>query len=1097
MKDTIDDRGVGRRSPRSGQGWRAILCGVVPMLASVLSPSGWGRNADLSSWAVNLSESSAAAEPGTYDLNPEIVVVGEVVHTVWFAQHPVAGHKVCYRRSTDRGRTWEPVKVFYRQDAGMRSPVVDPTERHLAVLDGRVHIAFGAYGDASSWYGQLVYLRSVDNGVTFQEPRVLWASGGQGVHTEPWHAVNTRVAAVNGRLAISYRRQPNWYGRLSAQVLVSNDGGDSFADQTAAASDTGSWVIHDFAMSDDSMAVMYLQEGSMELHAAVSRDGGGTFQRSVISMPSGSGATITYPAYDQHYTPSLWCGEGRVHAVWKGVDATDAISIFHRRSLDGGQTWGALQNLTAGTVIPAAQITSQDTLAGDGDQVWVLIHTNASRLYLRASSDGGATFGPVVEVTDPAGQSIAGDGWWPVMRYVPAGVPGGRALDIVTSGLKRFRSLDGGASFTAGSVGPAMSLRSSQRPQFAAGEDGTVHVVGEAGWTWYSTGVFGDIDVLYTRFDGQPAASAGGVQAVQLVTLQNQADGSGEERFDGVLVPDDGGLLPRQAFTVECWVRLQPAATDLDAYFLEKQGAGAGSAYETLLIGHWRTGRANVLMATEAGSVIIGGGPVIIDGAWHHVAVTYDATVPGTNFRVYVDGVEAASGAGTGPLKAGRGPLILGSTRDYRKNGTVMLDEVRLWDRALSPGEIAEGRNRPLTGLESGLQAWYPLEGSTRDASGHERHGSVLYRESFGPGVLGSPLLPGPGIVSSTILNAQVGQSVTYRIVSNGGATAFAATGLPAPLVCDPATGVISGVAAAAGVFPVALEARGASGTARLTLTLQIDGGVKLLYDNFNIFAVSSGPPNPTVVTLAAPVRITSIANYHYFNGGVLPGTIALRHENGTVYGPWQAAGLVGQGGVFNAYWVVWPMAELPAGTYTVVDSSPETWSWNSQSDGRGFSRIEGQTGSPSFEEQYTSWATNAGLAGAAAQQVADPDADRHENWVEQALGTHPLRPETAVARFAIDSAADRPVIRYRLCGGAQGVAGSEVSVNGTRVTLEVSQTMADSVWKASSELLDVAAAQRTPHDDGTETTTVPFRADRLNQGPWFVRERFTRLPQP
>lgn len=1091
--DTILQRPADRR----WSGWLAGLGAAVMWLAAGLGGGVWARNADLSIRVRNLSESSAAEEPGRPDENPEIVTVGDAVHVMWFARHPVEGHKVCYRRSTDRGHTWDPVHVFYRQDDDINSPVVLSEERHLAVLDGRVHIAFGAYGQGSSWFGQMVYLRSIDNGVSFQEPRILWASGGVGQPSEPWHAYNTRVAAANGRLAICYRRQPNWYGRLSAQVLVSTDGGDSFIDHSAAASDEGGWTVQDFAMNDDSMALLYRQDSSLRLYGAVSRDNGVTFERQLVSVPSGSGAHVVYNSHDYHNTPSIWCGEGRVHVIWKGRDASDQVAIFHRRSLDGGRAWEPAQNMTEGTVVPSGQITSQDTITGAGNRIWVLIHTEAAKLYLRSSVDGGESFGPVVEVTDAVGSSIAADAWWPMMRHVPTGSPDGYALDIVANGLKRFRSLDGGATFAVGAMGPVWSVRSSALSQFAVDGDGAVHLVAEAGWTWYSTGVFGDKDIVYGRWDAQPAESGGGVQAVQLVTKRNAGDGLGDERFDGILVPDDGAVLSRSAFTVECWVKMSLNAANVSNYFIEKQGRGAGGAWETLLIGNWRDGHADARLTTETAGFVIVGGPRITDAAWHHVATTYDSAVAGTNFRLYVDGVETASTAATGLMAAGRGPLLLGAEPDQRSEGTVMLDDVRVWDRALTAAEIASGKDRGLTGLEPGLRAWYPLEGSPRDASGHQHHGTLLYRETFGPGATGSPLLTGPAFTSATLLNARVGQPVHYRITSNAAATSFAASGLPAPLQCDPATGVISGLPSASGLFGVDLEARGPAGIARLTLTLQIDGGPTVVFDNGNIQAVANGPTHPTLVTISAPTRLTRLVNYHYFNGGERPGTIGLRHENGTLHGPWQTSGLVGQGGVQNAYWEAWPMVDLPVGTYTVIDSSPATWSWNNASGGRGFTRLEGRAGAPSSAELLTAWAAHTGLEGAAAAETADPDGDGQANWIELALGTHPRRVESPAERFAIEVAGGRPFIRYRLSSGALGVPGSDVSVNGTRVTLEVSSSMAPVLWKAAPELLDLAAAQRTTHDDGTETIIAPFRADRLNQGPWFVRERFTRLGPP
>ena len=117
----------------------------------------------------------------------------------------------------------------------------------------------------------------------------------------------------------------------------------------------------------------------------------------------------------------------------------------------------------------------------------------------------------------------------------------------------------------------------------------------------------------------------------------------------------------------------------------------------------------------------------------------------------------------------------------------------------------------------------------------------------------------------------------------------------------------------------------------------------QLIFEVGNIGAVGNGPSKATRFTLTAPHVITLIRNYHW-NGarGAAPGTIALKARDGAGYGPWQASGSPGQGGVPNAYWSVYPNVTLPAGTYTVIDSDPATWSHNAESGNRGFVRVEG-----------------------------------------------------------------------------------------------------------------------------------------------------------
>jgi hypothetical protein len=94
-------------------------------------------------------------------------------------------------------------------------------------------------------------------------------------------------------------------------------------------------------------------------------------------------------------------------------------------------------------------------------------------------------------------------------------------------------------------------------------------------------------------------------------------------------------------------------------------------------------------------------------------------------------------------------------------------------------------------------------------------------------------------------------------------------------------------------------------------------------------------------------MRITRIMHYHYFNNGKAPGTIALKGEDGTIYGPWQAKGVVGQGGVDNAYWFVYPDLELKVGRYTLIDSDSATWSCNEGSKGSGFAELRGTKPKP------------------------------------------------------------------------------------------------------------------------------------------------------
>jgi len=99
------------------------------------------------------------------------------------------------------------------------------------------------------------------------------------------------------------------------------------------------------------------------------------------------------------------------------------------------------------------------------------------------------------------------------------------------------------------------------------------------------------------------------------------------------------------------------------------------------------------------------------------------------------------------------------------------------------------------------------------------------------------------------------------------------------------------------------------------------------------------------------------------------------------MYGPWQAYGEPGQGGVPNAYWVVEPNIVLEAGYYSVYDSDPSSWAWNSQSQSMGMIRMEGEKlrtsllkaeffgqGVGAFKEDKREPASNQGITTATVQ---------------------------------------------------------------------------------------------------------------------------------
>jgi hypothetical protein len=78
---------------------------------------------------------------------------------------------------------------------------------------------------------------------------------------------------------------------------------------------------------------------------------------------------------------------------------------------------------------------------------------------------------------------------------------------------------------------------------------------------------------------------------------------------------------------------------------------------------------------------------------WSHLAATYD----GATIRLYVNGVEAGTAAAAGALPASANPLRIGGNSVWGEYFKGRIDEVRIYNRALSAAEIAADMNRAVT----------------------------------------------------------------------------------------------------------------------------------------------------------------------------------------------------------------------------------------------------------------------------------------------------------------------------------------------------------------------------------------------------------------
>jgi uncharacterized repeat protein (TIGR03803 family) len=161
--------------------------------------------------------------------------------------------------------------------------------------------------------------------------------------------------------------------------------------------------------------------------------------------------------------------------------------------------------------------------------------------------------------------------------------------------------------------------------------------------------------------------------------------------FDGtndwVTIRDAAALDIRNAITIEAWVNPRTL-----------------SGWNTIVLKESDDGLAYALYANDslpqsAGYVNVGGAdrsvtslqPLQVD-AWTHVAMTYN----GSLMRLYIGGFEVKRRSLTGRILSTDGALRIGGNSVWGEYFDGLIDEVRIYNRALSMTEIRRDMNMPV-----------------------------------------------------------------------------------------------------------------------------------------------------------------------------------------------------------------------------------------------------------------------------------------------------------------------------------------------------------------------------------------------------------------
>mgnify|MGYP003384325531 CR=1 FL=1 len=175
--------------------------------------------------------------------------------------------------------------------------------------------------------------------------------------------------------------------------------------------------------------------------------------------------------------------------------------------------------------------------------------------------------------------------------------------------------------------------------------------------------------------------------------------------FDGV---DDHVVLSNETafdftseITLQVWMKSSAAADTWDGMITK--GDGAWRLHRT-------SGANTINFATNQGASVISIDSTtdVFDGKWHQITATFD----GTDLKIYVDGVVENTLTSVGTIDTNNIAVAIGANLETvpLRYFDGAMNDIRIWNKALSEADIQANINQELNGNEAGLVAYYNFE---------------------------------------------------------------------------------------------------------------------------------------------------------------------------------------------------------------------------------------------------------------------------------------------------------------------------------------------------------------------------------------------------
>jgi uncharacterized repeat protein (TIGR01451 family) len=301
-------------------------------------------------------------------------------------------------------------------------------------------------------------------------------------------------------------------------------------------------------------------------------------------------------------------------------------------------------------------------------------------------------------------------------------------------------------------------------------------------------------------YDGHDGVCAGDCPTPSVGRVNGgQAFNGSSTGIDVASVPGDDSFNwgEHDSFSIEFWMQAaSPGACSGDNEVIVGREDSSASKLHWW-VGCWDGGEAAFYLRDRDGAYVkLVGNTDLADGVWHHVVAVRDASTSPSAILLYVDGIP--EDAATKSLNGGFGPstaaLNIGWfhwSHGYHFEG--ILDEMAIYDRALSAGEIWQHHNEGLA------EVWYCQPGTYA-----------------------------PTIVSEPVTVAKVGRRYVYDVEAVGNLEpTYALLVWPDGMTIGPATGLITWTPTLGqeGSHGVVVEASNSKGVDPQSFSIEVSQG--------------------------------------------------------------------------------------------------------------------------------------------------------------------------------------------------------------------------------------------------------------------------------